>query len=246
MVSHRSLSDNKSPQVSRSLLSILADLNNVVVGTVYTCPLIFQSSSSVMNPLVTVPIVIGISVTFMFHSFCFSVLLQGQGTFLSFWFLSALLCGQLERQSLLFDKFSFFFCCCWLSQGLVVWPSLGDPFVSQNPREVCASHFLGRILDCAYTICSYGQISISCTIPSGSPSPPGRVSSCSFLLAYCIHQVDDCSFHLYHLITYICNFLSRQFLLWYSPYVVILCCYQKRFSFSFKASLSQPSPSFFM
>ena len=31
MVIHRSLSDNKSPQVSGTLFSILADLNNVVV-----------------------------------------------------------------------------------------------------------------------------------------------------------------------------------------------------------------------
>ena len=30
-------------------------------------------------------------------------------------------------------------------------------------------HFLGQPLGCAYTNFSYGQISISCTIPSGSP-----------------------------------------------------------------------------
>ena len=29
---------------------------------------------------------------------------------------------------------------------------LDVPFVSQNPREVCVSHFSGRILVCAYTI----------------------------------------------------------------------------------------------
>ena len=46
------------------------------------------------------------------------------------------------------------------SPGLykVFKPKLGDPFVSQNSIEDCASHFPGRILDCAYTICSYGQI----------------------------------------------------------------------------------------
>ena len=52
----------------------------------------------------------------------------------------------------------FCFCCCWLSLCLVVWPRSGDPFVSQNPKEVCATHFLGRILGCAYTICLYGEI----------------------------------------------------------------------------------------
>ena len=45
-------------------------------------------------------------------------------------------------------------------------------FVSQNPREFGASNFLGWILDCAHTICSYGRIQNSCTILSGSPSPP--------------------------------------------------------------------------
>ena len=72
MVSHWSLSDNKSPQVSRTLLSILADLNNAVVWMVSTRPVISKSSSLCTNPLVNVtraPITIGIIATFMFHSF---------------------------------------------------------------------------------------------------------------------------------------------------------------------------------
>ena len=59
-------------QVSRALLSILADLNNVVVWMVSTCPLISMSSSHFINPLLTVlraPITIGINITFMFHRF---------------------------------------------------------------------------------------------------------------------------------------------------------------------------------
>ena len=64
MVFHWSLSDKKSSQVTRTLLSILADLNNAVV--------ISKSSSPCTNPLVTVPstlITIGVIVIFMFHSF---------------------------------------------------------------------------------------------------------------------------------------------------------------------------------
>ena len=45
MVFHWSLRDNKSPQISWTFLSILADLNNVVVWTVSTPPLISKSSS---------------------------------------------------------------------------------------------------------------------------------------------------------------------------------------------------------
>ena len=72
MVFHESLSDSKSPQVSRTLLSILAVLNNVVAWMVPTRPPTSKSSSSFNNPLVTVPkapITIGIIVTFMFHIF---------------------------------------------------------------------------------------------------------------------------------------------------------------------------------
>ena len=72
MVFHWSLSDRKSPQVSRTLLSILAVLNNAVLWMVSTRPPTSKSSSPLNNPLVTVPkapITIGIIVTFTFHSF---------------------------------------------------------------------------------------------------------------------------------------------------------------------------------
>ena len=72
MVFHWRLIGSKSPQVSRTLLSILAVLNNAVVWMVSTRPPSSKSSSPFNNPLVTVtkaPITIGIIVTFMFHSF---------------------------------------------------------------------------------------------------------------------------------------------------------------------------------
>ena len=72
MVFHWSLSDCKSPQVSRTFLSILAVLNSAVVWTVSTRPATSKSSSPFSNLLVTVPnapITIGIIVTFMFHRF---------------------------------------------------------------------------------------------------------------------------------------------------------------------------------
>ena len=91
MVSHWSLSDSKSPQISRNLLSILADLNNAVVWMVSTRHFISKSSSPCTNPLVTVPrvlITIGITVIFIFFfffqlpffslSFNFTLWFQGQ------------------------------------------------------------------------------------------------------------------------------------------------------------------------
>ena len=133
---------------------------------VFTCPLISKSSRLFISPLGIVPcgpITIGITITFMCHSFFFqslgrlikSIFLNiFKNIYLSFCFFLIL----LGRQSPLFNRFSFF---CWLSLGLVIWPRLGDLFEFQNPREVCASLSPGWILDCAYTTCSYGQIKIS-------------------------------------------------------------------------------------
>ena len=72
MVFHWSLSDCKCPQGSRTILSILAVYNNVVVWMVSTRPSTSKSARPFSNPLVTVPnapITIGIIFTCMFHSF---------------------------------------------------------------------------------------------------------------------------------------------------------------------------------
>ena len=58
-------------QVSRTLLSILSDLSNAVVGMVFTHSLFSKSSSPFNHFLVTVPrppIIIALNITFMFHS----------------------------------------------------------------------------------------------------------------------------------------------------------------------------------
>ena len=55
MVFHWRLSDSKSPQVSGTLLSILAVLNNAVVWMVSTWPPTSKSSRPFNNPLATVP-----------------------------------------------------------------------------------------------------------------------------------------------------------------------------------------------
>ena len=88
MVFHWSLSNSKSPQVSRTRLSILAVLSNAVVWIVSTRPPTSKSSRPFNNPLVIVPnapITIGTIVTFMFHSFFNSL---PRSRYLSFFSLS--------------------------------------------------------------------------------------------------------------------------------------------------------------
>ena len=101
------LSDSKSSQISRTLLSILANLNNAVIWLVSTRPVISKSSSPCTNRKVTVPrapIKVGITVTFMFHRFP----KQGPSTYSSFHVLSSLFSGPLWQQSPQFYKVSFY------------------------------------------------------------------------------------------------------------------------------------------
>ena len=109
VVFYRSLRYSKSSQVSRTLLSILADLNNVVVWMVSILPLISTSSS-------------------LFYKACgdhskhtnyncyhdhphvpefFVVLWQDPSTYLSFCFLLFSLCGLPDQQNPPDDKFFF-------------------------------------------------------------------------------------------------------------------------------------------
>ena len=89
MVSPWSLSDSKSPHFSRTFLSILSDLSNAIVWIVSTHLLISKSSRPCTNSLVTVLralITIGITVTFMFHSFFSSLARSRYLSFFSFAF----------------------------------------------------------------------------------------------------------------------------------------------------------------
>ena len=127
------MSDSKSPQVSRTRLSVLAVLSNAVVRIVSTRLSISKSSRPFNNPLVIVPkapITIGTIVTFMFHSFFISLARSRYLSFfsLSFRFIlwSAGTAKSTILQILVFFFFFVFF--CWLLWGLVFWPGLSDPF----------------------------------------------------------------------------------------------------------------------
>ena len=89
MVFHWSWSDSKSPQVSRTLLRILAVISNAVVWIVSTRPPTSKFSRPFNNPLVIVPkelIPIGTIVTFMFHRFFNSLTRSRYLSFFSFSF----------------------------------------------------------------------------------------------------------------------------------------------------------------
>ena len=129
MVFHRSLSDSKSPHVSRTRLRILAVLSNAVVWIVSTRPLTSKSSRPFNNPLVIVPkapITIGTIVTFMFHSF-FNPLVRSR--YLAFFFKFLQIYSMVRRDSkvdnlanslfFFFSFFSFFLLLIIIRSGLL-------------------------------------------------------------------------------------------------------------------------------
>ena len=142
MVFHWSLSDSKSPPVTRTLLSILVVLNNAVVWMVSTLPPTSESSSHFSNPLVTVPkaqITIGIIITLMFHSFFNSLVRSRYLSYFSYSFSFILWSSGTAKSTIL----QILFFCCWLLIGLVFWLILGNPCVCQSPIAVYACHFQG-------------------------------------------------------------------------------------------------------
>ena len=149
MVFHWSLSDSKSPQASRTLLSILSILSNAVIWIVSTCPPPSKSSRPINNPLVTVPkapIKIGTIITFIFHSFFYSLARSRYLSFFSHSFRFILWSARIAKSTIL----QIFFFLLILIR-VFFWLRLDDPCVCQNPIEVYVCHFLGQVLGCAYT-----------------------------------------------------------------------------------------------
>ena len=176
MVFHWSLSDSKSPQVSRTRLRILVVLNNAVVWIVSTRPPTSKSSRPFNNPLVIVPnapITIGTIVTFMFHSFFNSLATSRYLSFFSLSFRFILWSTGTAKSTILQILFSFFFffLLIIMRSGLLAeirW----SVYMLKSHRSLCESFSRTG----AYTICLYGRIEISSTFPSGSPCRPSRVS----------------------------------------------------------------------
>ena len=136
MVFHWNVSDNKSPQVSRTILSILAVLNNVVVWMVSTRAPTSKSSSPFSNPWVSVsntPITV---VTCMFDFFFYFLAMTKYLSFFSHSFSFILWSAGTTKSAILQAPLLF----VGLLLGTVFWPRLGDPPVRQSPlRSLCVS-----------------------------------------------------------------------------------------------------------
>ena len=146
----------------------------------------------------------------MFHRFFDSLARSNYLSFFSLSFNFTQWSAGTEKSTIL-QILNFY---CWLLLGLVVWPRLGDQLVCQNARGVCVSHSPGHMLGCAYTICSYGQMSISCTIPSGSLICLLLYSFCANLLHSLIMWLIVSSLSPHNLHMLFCCILSILVLVW--------------------------------
>ena len=145
------LSDSKSPQVSRTLLIILAALNNSVVWMVLIRPPISKIFGLLFKPLRTVPssrITIVFTVTIVFHSFLISL---ARSKYLSL-FLLSLIFTLWSAWTATFSRQQFF-CLLWIIARSSLLTGIRLSILSQNSKQFNASHSLGRILVCTRTIC---------------------------------------------------------------------------------------------
>ena len=129
-------------------------------------PVISKSSSPCTNPLVTVPrapITIGIIVTFIFHSF-FNSQARSRYLFLFSHSFNFIL-WSAGTAKILYFKFS-----CFVVGGYdKIWSSGRDLVIRlylEISEEFVHLILLDRFWVVHILICSFGQISSSCTIPS--------------------------------------------------------------------------------
>ena len=127
--------DSEWPQVSSTLLSILANLNNAVVWMVSICLHISKPSSPCTWWLYWARITTDITITFIFHSFFSS---QARSKCLSLFLLSFSFSAVSWNSKVHNSAGSLFF--CWLLLSLIVWLRLDDLFVIQNSKDF--AHFI--------------------------------------------------------------------------------------------------------
>ena len=140
MVFHWSLSDSKFPWVSRTLLGILAVLNNAVVWMVSTRPPTSKSSNPFSNPLVTVPnapTTIGMIVICIFHSFFHSLAKSWYLSFFSHSFSFILWSAGTATSTIL--QFLFFFFLLIIIRSGLLFEIRWSVYMSKSHRSLCVS-----------------------------------------------------------------------------------------------------------
>ena len=237
-----SLNDGKSPQVFRTLLSILTDMNNAVVWIISTHPVISKSFCPCTNTFVTVPrahITICIIITFMFHSF-FNSLARSKSLSLfshSFNFIpwSTGTAKSTSLQVLFFFFFSFLLI---IKRSGHLAEIRWSVCIEKPQRSLCVSFSRSYSGLGIYHLFVWSNLNFwhsSQWITLATLLCLVLYSFCTYLLHSLIMWliVSSLSPNNLHLLFYC---LIYSYFDMVSPYSVILCCYYKRFCFSLKVS----------
>ena len=212
MVFQGSLSDSKSPQVPRTLFSILTVLNNVVVWMVSTRPPTSKSSRPFINPFAIVPkapITISTIVTFMCHSFFNSL---ARSKYLSFFPHSFSFILWSAKSTIFHILFLLLLLLIIIRSGLLA--EIRWSVCKSKSHSLCVSFSRTGARLCIYHLLVWSNLNFlhisHITLPT---------QSCLVLyplLICCIRLLCDWSFRLCHRIGYICYFVeSCLFSLWY-------------------------------
>ena len=221
MVFHWSLSDSKSPQVSRTRLRILAVLSNAVIWIVSTRPPTSKSSRHFNNPLVIVPKA-PIPITFMFHSFFNSLARSRNITFFSHSFRFILWSARTAKSTILQI---LFFLLIIIRSGLLVgirWSVCR----LKSYRSLCVSFSRTGAGLCINHLLVWSNLNFlhnSQWITLLSQSCLALYSFCANLLHWLIMWliVSSLSPHSLHLL-FRCVYSRFDMI---GPYGVVLCCY---------------------
>ena len=212
MVFHWSLSDSKSPQVSRTRRRILAVLSNAVVWIVSARLPTSKSSRLFNNPLVIVPkapITIDKIVTFMFYSLFNSLARSRYLSFFSLSFRFILWSAGTANSTILQILFFFFFWLIIMRSGLLAGIRRSVCMLKSH-RSLCVSFSRTGAGLCIYHLFVWSNwnflhISQRTTLPT---------QSCLALYSFCAHLLH--SLIMWLIIAYI-NFFVASYLssLWY-------------------------------
>ena len=223
MVFHWSLSDSKSPQVSRTRLRILAVLSNAVVWIVSTRPPTSKFSRPFNNPLVTVPnepITIGTIVTFMFHSFFNSLARSRYLFFSSISFRFILWSAGTAKSTILQILFLL----------LVMWSGLlagirWSVCMLKSHRSLCESFSRTSAGLCIYHLFPWSNwnfLHISQWIILSTQSCLALYSFCANLLHSLIMWLIVSSLDFQHIYCFVASCLFPLWFLWHCPVLLII------------------------
>ena len=227
MVFHWSLSDSKSPQVSKKRLSILAVLSNAVVWIVSTRQLTSKSSRPFNNPLVTVPnapITNGTIVTFMFHRFVNSLARSRYLSFFSLSFRFILWSAGTAKSTIL----QILFLLSIIMRSGLLAGIRRFVCMLKSHRSLCELFSRTGAGLCIYNLfvrSNWNFLHISQWITLPTQSCLALYSFCANLLHSIIMWliVSSLSPHSLHLL--FCCVLSILALIYIRSYGVVLCCY---------------------